>query len=91
MKRLFLILCLLLLASCGPKETTPLDYVFLSGQAMTKEDYIQKGDDLYIADSAIASAYGWLIYDKEGSLSFKTTDERILQFSLERGNHIKTC
>lgn len=89
MKRLFLILCLIFLVGCSPKETVPLDYVFLSGQAMAKEDYIQKGDDLYIADSAIAAAHGWLIIDKSDSLSFKTTDERILQFSLERGNHIR--
>lgn len=89
MKRLFLILCLLFLAGCSPKETTPLDYVFLSGQAMAKEDYIEKGGDLYIADSAIASAHGWLTIDKSTSLSFKTTDERILQFPLERGNHIR--
>lgn len=56
---------------------------------MAKEDYIQKGDDLFIADSAIASAHGWLTIDKSDSLSFKTTDERILQFPLEKGNHIK--
>lgn len=89
MKRLFLILCLFLLVGCSPKETVPLDYVFLSGQAMAKEDYIQKGDDLFIADSAIASAYGWLTIDKSDNLSFKTTDERILQFSLEKGKYIK--
>lgn len=56
---------------------------------MAKEDYIQKGDDLFIADSAIASAHGWLTIDKSDSLSFKTPGERILQFPLERGNHIK--
>lgn len=56
---------------------------------MAKEDYIQKGDDLFITDSAIASAHGWLTIDKSDSLSFKTTDERILQFPLEKGNHIK--
>ncbi|KXB66886.1 hypothetical protein HMPREF1863_00938 [Aedoeadaptatus coxii] len=56
---------------------------------MAKEDYIQKGDDLFIADSAIASAHGWLTIDKSDSLSFKTPGERILQFPLEKGNHIK--
>lgn len=89
MKRILLILCLLCLIGCSRKETIPLNYVFLSGQAMAKEDYIQKGDDLFIADSAIASAHGWLTIDKSDSLSFKTTDERILQFPLEKGNHIK--
>ena len=89
MKRLLLILCLLFLIGCSRKETIPLNYVFLSGQAMAKEDYIQKGDDLFIADNAIASAHGWLTIDKSDSLSFKTPDERILQFPLERGNHIR--
>ena len=88
-KGLIAALLLLLLAGCGAPASRTVDHVIFCGQLLDASDYMEKDGKVFIDEEVVMEKACYLPVKDEDNVSFKTTQETIIQIPIGKDTVVR--